>query len=206
MKGDDMRRPITIIQRPPVCHDKAIPTLSWGEGLTPIERNKSKPLLAIAWDKVIKLMCVNDEKGVSELELELCGFYCSDQEISQVYFLADSVLAIVVNGEQVKVLSTDRFRQGDIHLITKNKQPLEVKKELHKMVFACRSSELEKGQKIRELKTRVTELDIEKTRQTAKFKNYDNTISINRRDLAFVCNDQVMLARVSSWEDFFEQV
>ena len=80
MKSDDVRRPIKIIQRPPICYDKAIPTLSWGYGLTPSDRNNSRPLLAIAWDKVIKLMVVNDE--TRDFELEACGFYCSDLEIN----------------------------------------------------------------------------------------------------------------------------
>lgn len=119
MKCDDVRRPIKIIQRPPICHDKAIPTMSWGYGLTPSNRNKSVPLLAIAWDKCIKLMCVKDE--TRELELEACGFYCSDLDINQVYFISDSLLSIVVANEEVRILSTDRFKAGDIHLLTKNK-------------------------------------------------------------------------------------
>ena len=128
MRSEDVRtRPIKIIQRPPICHEKAIPTLSWGYGLTPADRNKSRPLLAIAWDKVIKLMCVNDESR--EINLEACGFYCCNFEINQVYFITDSLLAIVVNMDEVRILATDRFKPGDIHLLTKNKQPHEIKKE-----------------------------------------------------------------------------
>jgi len=59
MKANE-RRPLTIIKRPYVCDDRAIPMCSWGYGLTPADRNQSKPLLAIAWDKVIKLMTVNE--------------------------------------------------------------------------------------------------------------------------------------------------
>ena len=146
MKGDDVRRPIRIIQRPPICNDKAIPTLAWGYGLTPSDRNQSRPLLAVAWDKVVKLMIVNDE--TRDLELETCGFYCSDFEINQVYFITDSVLAIVVNADEVKILGTDRFKPGYIGLITKNKQPNEVKKEFSKFVQISKSCELEKGHSI----------------------------------------------------------
>lgn len=99
--------------------------------------------MAIAWDKVIKLECVNDES--QDLELEVCGFYCSDFEINQVYFITDSVLAIVVNADEVKILGTDRFKPGDIHMITKNKQPNEVKKEFAKFVQSSKACELEKG-------------------------------------------------------------
>ena len=64
-------------------------------------------------------MFVTDENR--ELELEACGFYCSDFEINQVYFISDSLLAIVVNDDEVRILSTDCFKAGDIHLLTKNK-------------------------------------------------------------------------------------
>ena len=125
MKSEDVRRPVKIIQRPPICCEKAIPTLAWGYGLNPSDRQKSGPLLAIAWDKIIKLMSVNEE--TREIELEMCGFYCSDFEINQVYFITDSVLAIVVNFDEIKILGTDRFRAGYINTMTKNKQPLEIK-------------------------------------------------------------------------------
>ena len=49
--------------------------------------------MAIAWDRVVQLLYLNEEKKC----LEYDGYYCSDQVINQVYFMADSVLAILVD-------------------------------------------------------------------------------------------------------------
>lgn len=53
--------PIRIVKRPAICNERAIATLAWGYGLTPVDADHSRPLLAIAWDKVIILMAVCEE-------------------------------------------------------------------------------------------------------------------------------------------------
>ena len=58
---NDVRRPIKIISRPPICYERTIPSTSWGYGLSPNDKFHSKHLLAIAWDKIIKLMSVRDD-------------------------------------------------------------------------------------------------------------------------------------------------
>ena len=76
----DVRRPIKIIQRPPVCYKMSIPCISWGYGITPNDKNSSGHLLAVSWDKTIKLMSVKDDS--QELEIVGCGYYCSEFEIN----------------------------------------------------------------------------------------------------------------------------
>lgn len=44
----------------------------------------------------------------------MSGYYISDQTINQVYFGADSLLVIVVNHNKIKVLSTEKFRNGTL--------------------------------------------------------------------------------------------
>ena len=63
----EVLRPIKIIQRPAVCYERAVSTLSWGYGMTPSNKSKSRPLLAIGWDKVIMLMSVKDESQEIDL-------------------------------------------------------------------------------------------------------------------------------------------
>ena len=87
--------------------------IDWGYGLTPQERERTMPLMAFAWDKVVQLLYVNDETKSFELD----GFYCSDQVINQVYFMADSVLAILVNQEEIRVLNTDKFKPGYVAML-----------------------------------------------------------------------------------------
>ena len=111
-------RPIKTINRPAVCKEKSVPSIDWGYGLTPYERTRTLPLMAIAWDKIVQLCYINDETK----QIEFDGYYCSDKEINQVYFMADSVLVILLNGEEIKVLYTEKFKPGDVNDLD-TKQP-----------------------------------------------------------------------------------
>ena len=53
---------------------------------------------------------MNDETK----KIESDGYYCSDKEINQIYFMADSVLVILVNQEEIRVLYTEKFKPGDV--------------------------------------------------------------------------------------------
>lgn len=71
--------------------------LDWGYGVTPnILREKSKCLLAIAWDKVLQIMILEDpNKGMGGIRFD--GYYICDYPIDKVLFISDSVLMILVN-------------------------------------------------------------------------------------------------------------
>ena len=92
-----------------------MPSIDWGYGLTPCEREKTLPLMAVAWDKIVQLCYVCDQTRTVEFD----GYYCCDKEINQVYFMADSVLVILLHGEEIRVLYTEKFKPGDVsHLET----------------------------------------------------------------------------------------
>ena len=103
-------RPLKTIKRPPICNPKSAPSIDWGYGLTPTERERTLPLMAIAWDKIVQLLYVDDHKRT----LVFDGYYCSEKEINQVYFMADSVLVILVGQDELKVLYTEKFNPGNI--------------------------------------------------------------------------------------------
>lgn len=44
---------IFTIEKPVVAKEKSLPYLAWGFGLTPSQREKTVPILAIAWDRII---------------------------------------------------------------------------------------------------------------------------------------------------------
>lgn len=71
--------------------------LDWGFGITPnILRERSKCLLAIAWDKVLQICIVEDpERGLDGVTMD--GYYISDYPIDKVMFVSDSVLVVLVN-------------------------------------------------------------------------------------------------------------
>jgi hypothetical protein len=46
-------RPLFMIKKPTFCKERAIPYIDWGYGLTPKHRERTVPILAIAWDGLI---------------------------------------------------------------------------------------------------------------------------------------------------------
>jgi hypothetical protein len=85
--------------------------MDWGFGLTPSHREKTVPILAFAWDRLIQLVYVNEE-GTA---LEVDGFFYSDREIISLYFVAESVLLALFenkDGREVKLLYTPKFYPG----------------------------------------------------------------------------------------------
>ena len=66
------------IKRPSFSKPKSAPFIDWGYGLTPMNRERTVPIMAVAWDKVIQLFFIDEENG----RIENDGFYCSDQEIN----------------------------------------------------------------------------------------------------------------------------
>jgi len=84
----------------------------------------------------------------------MSGYYCSDLEINKIDFVSDSLLVILVNGTEVKVLGTEKFMAGTLLYYTRNKQYHETLKELKTAVQSCKASELE-GFAISDLKKKV---------------------------------------------------
>jgi hypothetical protein len=88
---------------------RSIPYIDWGYGLTPTIRERTMPLMAVAWDRMIQLVYVNEQTN----EIQMDGYYCCEEEINQVYFMADSILVVLVNNKELKILYTPKFQPGD---------------------------------------------------------------------------------------------
>jgi hypothetical protein len=102
---------IYSINKPKTCKDKSLPYIDWGFGLTPSHREKTVPIIAFGWDRVIQLIYINDE-GTS---LEIDGFYYSDKEVVSLFFVGDSILFALFeskDGREAKVLYTTKFYPG----------------------------------------------------------------------------------------------
>lgn len=86
--------------------------LDWGYGITPVvSREKSKCLLAIAWGKVLQIMILEDpDQGMGGIKFD--GYYICDYPIDWVYFISDSILMILVNKKEVRVLFIPYFPPG----------------------------------------------------------------------------------------------
>ena len=99
------------INKPKFSRNDCIPYLSWGFGLTPSHREKTVPILAFGWDKLIQLIYVNQE-GTA---LEVDGFFYSDKRIIGLSFMGDSIVYALFQskeGRDVKILYTPKFYPG----------------------------------------------------------------------------------------------
>ncbi len=106
------------INRPLFCKEKSIPYIDWGFGLTPSHREKTVPIMAFAWDRLIQLVYINEETSTVEMD----GFYYSDQEINSLYFMGDSILFVLVNDREIKVLYTTKFYPGHFKFLENAKK------------------------------------------------------------------------------------
>ena len=87
-----------------------MPYLDWGLALTPSFRDKAYPILAIAWGRTVQLVVYTNRNEVSSNEpvnLQLDGFYiCDAFSIDSVFFLSESLLFLIVNKKEVRILYT----------------------------------------------------------------------------------------------------
>ena len=109
--------PLISIRRPPYISPGTVPYLDWGHALTPTFRDQSYPVLAIAWGRTIQLAVYCNQKqvinGLEEPQVELDGFYiCDGFTIDACFFLSESLIFIVVNKKEVRILYTQNFTPG----------------------------------------------------------------------------------------------
>ena len=105
---------LVAIERPDYIDPGIVPYLDWGEGLSPVYRDKSYPILAITWWRTIQLaIWVNHKDVGAPPELIFDGFYvCDGFSIDQCFFLDESLLFVLVNKKEVRILYTQNFTPG----------------------------------------------------------------------------------------------
>jgi len=115
---------LVSIQKPNFCKEKSLPYVAWGYGLTPSYREKTMPLLAVAWDRLIQLVYITERKD-ERVTFEMDGYYYTEQEINGIYFIGDSILFILVNGKEVRILYTTKFHPGHFKYLEDVKNELQ---------------------------------------------------------------------------------
>ena len=91
-----------------------MPYLDWGEGLSPIYRDMTYPILAITWGRTIQLAIWTNHRELGETpEIKFDGFYiCDGFSIDQCFFLDESLLFVLINKKEVRILYTQHFTPG----------------------------------------------------------------------------------------------
>jgi len=100
--------------RPPYVEKGTVPYIDWGSGLTPTYRDSVYTILAIAWGKTLQLAIYMDieEEGDPGERLIFDGFYVCDEKIDSLYFMSESILFVLINKKEVRVLYTQNFAPG----------------------------------------------------------------------------------------------
>ena len=134
------------------------------------------------------------------------GYYCSDQEINKVYFMGDSVLVILVNQEEIKVLYTEKFQPGECKHLELNNEDIIVNNVFKDTIEGTKASELEKGYRVQNIKTGVVSYRPTEQAALAKVMNFNNSISQFKKNIVFVCQNKIMRARLLSWREFIDKL
>mmetsp|Transcript_38613 Transcript_38613/g.58773 ORF Transcript_38613/g.58773 Transcript_38613/m.58773 type:complete len:164 (-) Transcript_38613:229-720(-) len=102
------------IERPDYIDPQIVPYIDWGEGLSPSFRDTTYPILAIAWGRTIQLgVWMNPKDMNGEPEIKFDGFYiCDGFSIDQCFFLDESLLMVLINKKEVRILYTQHFTPG----------------------------------------------------------------------------------------------
>ena len=202
-------KPLKTIRRPAVCKEKSVPSIDWGYGLTPCERERTLPLMAIAWDKIVQLCFVNDQTRTIDFD----GYYCCDKEINQVYFMADSVLVLLLGGEEIRVLYTEKFKPGDVsHLdIQHPGQDILISLDFKATVEGTRASELETGHMVKDIKPGLVTYHVDHPDGNGsiverKVLNFNNTICQYKKNIIFLGSNKIYRARLLSWREFIDKL
>lgn len=83
------------------------------------------------------------------------GFYYSDQEINSLQFMGDSILFVLVNGREVKILYIPKFYPGHFKFLENAKRDDSINNQFEKVISLTANSELEKGHEISDIRSTI---------------------------------------------------
>ena len=101
-------------------------------------------------------------------QMKQVGFYCSDSQIKSVRFLADSLLAIVVDSNEVRVLSTAKFIPDMIEGLLQDKKRHQTIREVKEAVNISSKSQMQPEYRMSRLTGTQFTLRNEKTKIQTK--------------------------------------
>ena len=187
-------------------------TLAWGYGITPIvSRERSKCLLAIGWGKLLQIMILEDpDQGMSGIKFD--GYYICDYPIDAIFFISDSILLILVNKKETRILYIPHFPHGAFNYDgIKIKQIEDENQKQPKYLGNYKISEGEAC--LRELSAK-SELESGNTLLdgsirysiTADKPNFINTIASYQNSLIVLGQEKILASKLFYWEDYLSYV
>ena len=187
--------------------------LDWGYGLTPeISRDKQKWLLAIAWGRMLQIMILENPDKDGSPGIKFDGYYMWESNIDGIYFISDSILMILVNKKEIRVLYIPYFLPGSIW-----KDGIKIKTEedskainsrykdqnINKQSFG--ETKLIEWSKKSEFEIGHTLLDGDIISSNINEKqNFQNSISVSANSVMVLGNSKVLSVKLFNWEEFLK--
>ena len=188
--------------------------LDWGYGVTPnISREKSMWLLAIGWDKVLQIcILVDPYKGISGIKHD--GYYVCDSPIDSVKFISDSVLMILTNQKEVRILFIPNFSPGyfanegiAIKETEDSKTTKYEKSSLRKYQSSLGEDLLREFSLKAEVESGNNLLDGNiKSYETANKQNFNCSITACDNNILVLGQYEILLATLYHWEDYLQYI
>ena len=182
------------INRPAFCKEKSIPYIDWGFGLTPSHRERTVPIMAFAWDRLIQLVYINEETSTVEMD----GFYYSDQEITSLFFMSDSILFALVNGREVKLLYTTKFYPGHFKFLENAKKDDLLNNQFEKVIGVTAHAEIDKGFEVLDIKSTLL--------QSQMVMNFNQCVKKQKSHLYFLCGKTLVQGKLFTWKEYLDHI
>lgn len=141
------------------------------------------------------------------------GYYICDYAIDCVHFVSDSILMLLVNKQEVRIvyipdfLPNSYWYEGD--KIKKAEDEKEVNKKLgiNKYLTSLGEKYLRELSRKSELEFGTTLLDGNiKYSVTAEKQNFNQTITVNENHIIVLGQEKILSAKLYYWEDYLKYV
>lgn len=173
---------------------KCLPYTDWGKAVLPnANGNETTNVLAVGWERYIQLVEVKDITQPSEGYV-YNGFYVSNETIDGLWWISESVIAILNSKCEITLLYTGNFQPGKIAELP----PVSKKFSMDPAILELPKhlGEYPVNQLIKPFKS--TEFD------NSEWLSHHQTIYLNDRTLYCLCPNNILCWKLSSWSEFIE--
>ena len=101
---------VEVIDMLPLVEPGTVPAVAWGYGLSPSYRDKTYPLLAVGWGRVVQLIVMHEVGDTVTFLYD--GYFVCESEVDSLAFTSESILFVLANRREVKLLYTPNFGPG----------------------------------------------------------------------------------------------
>ena len=168
-------------------------------------------MLAIGWGKLLQIMILEDpDQGMSGIRFD--GYYICDYPIDAVFFISDSILFVLVNKKEPRILYIPHFPHGAFNYDGIKIKQVEDDNQKYKNVIGSfkisggelclrelsAKSELESGNSLLDGSIRYS--------ITADKPNFINTIASYENSLIVLGQEKILASKLFYWEDYLSYI